>query len=126
MFVTKHPDTFAAFPNRCVEQGRNAKRLEVTFCQAACGRVRQDVVGDNRPFSGQLLKIFRVLGEAKPAAFELLIETIFVTQIQDFTRDSGIIFQHRPVTDASHIKCCGRYRADSLKCSVEIGFIGLR
>ena len=32
MFVTKHADTFATFPNRCVEQGRNAKRLEVAFC----------------------------------------------------------------------------------------------
>jgi hypothetical protein len=40
MFVTKHADTFAAFPDRRVEEGRNAKRREVIFCQAARGRVR--------------------------------------------------------------------------------------
>ena len=52
MLVTKNADDFAAHPNGCIEHGRNAKRLEVTFRQTARGRVRQYAVGNDRPFGG--------------------------------------------------------------------------
>jgi hypothetical protein len=52
MFVTKHADTFTAFPDRRVEQGRNAQWLEIIFCQDARGRMRQDVAGNNGPVGG--------------------------------------------------------------------------
>ena len=87
MFVTEYADTFAAFPGRRVEQGRNAKRFKVRFCQVARGRVRQNLVGNDRPSGCQLVKIGPVLHENNLAVFELLIKTICVTQIQDFTRN---------------------------------------
>ena len=92
MLVTKNADDLAGHPNGCVEHGRNAKRLEIIFRQAARGRVPQYAVGHDEPFRGKRLKIGRTIREAQPDAFELRITAFRVAQIEDFTSNSRIIF----------------------------------
>ena len=64
MFVAQHTDNPAPHRDRGLEEGRNAKGLEVAFRQSARGRVLQGAVCNDRLSGGQRLKIAGTVREA--------------------------------------------------------------
>ena len=92
VFVTEDADHLATYPNRCVEESGNAKRLQVTFHQTGHGRLFQGVISNDWPSFGQRRKIGRTIRKAQPAVLALLMKAFGVAQMEDFTSYGGPIF----------------------------------